>query len=348
MNRMPWIAGIVLALFAGFAIGRFAMSDKGAPASARPFRTVPATDAELPDAAITKTPASIAETQHAREIEELNKVLKSTRKELEEAKAELAKRDATAAARPTPPVVSSKDQEAARDASKKAIEELAGKGLYGFMSPENHKIAEQLGKDLAAAGDLGIALLDEMLASNDSSKRFLAVAYLSYVDKDKALPLYRKALADGRDDMVRRMASHTLATQKVEKALPDLQKAMKEDKDWGVRVNSAYGVAKMGGEGGLDAMMASYKDASHSDLERIQVLGGIADVADPSTAPLFRDLLATSKDDSTLSAAIYAVEKMKDKASLGALQAIVQNGSNLVKEQAKKAYNSIYGQEVYR
>lgn len=344
MNRMPWIGGIVLALVAGFAIGRFATSDRSAPASAHPTRKGGA-----PDSTLAQTPASIADTKLQREIENLNGVLKSTRKELEEAKAELAKRDAAAAATPpTPTAPPSKSQEAARDASRKAIEDLVAKGVFAFMSPENHAVAEQLGKDIAAAGDLGVALLEEMLDSNDSSKRFLAVSYLSYVDQEKALPLFRKALVDGRDDLVRRMASHTLATQKVEKGLPDLQRAMKEDKDWGVRVNSAYGVAKMGGAGGVEAMTACYQDASHSEAERQAVLGGIADVADPSSAPLFRELLGSSKDDTTILLSISAVEKMKDKASLGALQAIAQNGSNLVKEQAKKAYNTIYGQEVYR
>lgn len=348
MNRMPWVFGIVLALVAGLAIGYVAGS-KAEPPERGPQAG--------PTASPQATPAPRAVDARVDELElevtDLKADLARRTKEGDDLRAEIEALKATASVEVSGgPLHASKtpeEQRKSRDAAAKAIDELAKKGLFAFMSPENKDLMAQVQEGLKGAGELAVEFLAEMLAGKDSTKRFLAVSLLSELDIEKALPLYRKALFESEDDLVRRMASHSLATHKVEKALPDLMRAMKEDKDWGVRANSAYGVAKMGNKAGIDALVESYNDESHQPAERLGVLGGIADIADPSTAPLFRDLLAKSKDDTTLLLSIGAVEKMMDKSSLAPLQAIIQgSGSSLIKDPAKKAYNTIYGQEVYR
>lgn len=344
MSRLPWALGIVLALVAGLAIGYVAGTAQQAP-SRGPHPEGPATQPRPRQTLDLES----RETELERRIASLEADLAAKAREVEEAKAALAAAKSAAATDPGPEAAAPEDRQKSLVAASKAFQELAKKGQLAFLSPENAGVVKQLALDLIAAGDLAYEFLEEALDGSDSAQRFLAAALLDDLDMEKSLPLLRKALLENPDDWVRRMASHSLATRKVEEAVPDLRKAMTDDKDWGVRVNSAYGLAKMGHKDGLDSLVEAYKDESHAVQERLGVLGGIADVADPSTAPIFRELLATSMDDTTLILSISAVEKMKDQASLGALQAIIQGSrSSLVKEPAKKAYNTIYGQEVYR
>ncbi|GEM_PF-3318153 len=344
MNRMPWMIGILLALVAGLSIGYVAGSKGESPA-----RGPQAGPTASPHAAPAPGIVDARVKDLEREVTDLKAELARKTEEADEAKAEIARRDLAAASTPPETVPSPPDDAPSIEEAVKLIEELAAMDIQRMYSSENLAKQETIKAALKGAGDDAYALLEEMLASDDSGKRFLAVAFLGDMDVDKALPLMRRALADTRDDMVRRMASHTIATKKMEKALPDLVRAMNEDKDWGVRVNSAYGAAKMGEQAGIPVLVEAYKDPAHSAIERYQVLAGISDVADASTAPLFRELLETSKDDSTLFLAIGVVQKLNDKNSLAPLQAIIQgDGSSLIKAPAKKAYNAIYGQEVYR
>ncbi len=344
MNRMPWVIGIVLAFVAGLAIGFGTRTKSDSPA--RGTQTV---STAQPEAGTGTATVSIETERLQRRVADLEAALAHKTMEADEAKAALAARALPTPTDPAGAAVPEPDLGARLADAKKLFDEVAAVDLQQMYSAENQVKQETIKSALKGAGDAAYEFLEEMLAGEDSGKRFLAVALLGDLDPKKALPLLRKALTDTRDDLVRRMASHMLATKKVEAALPDLARAMKEDKDWGVRVNSAYGAAKMGEAAAIPVLISAYEDSSHSAIERYQVLAGIADVADVSTASLFRGLLETSKDDSTLFLAIGVAQKLKDKASLAPLQAIIQgSGSNLIKEPAKKAYNAIYGQEVYR
>lgn len=349
MKRMPWVLGIVLALVAGLVIGHALGYARGyligRNAAQKWSDLSGAAELEKARKRLAELPAEIEEAK--KRIAELTADLARVREEAAVARAATPK---TAPPEPEPePSIGPEDRKRSLGAAQKAFREIAAKGQLAVYSPENAAVVKQLVIDLLVAGDLAYPFLEEALDGTDSAERFLAVALLDDLDMEKALPILAKALHESPDDWVRRMASHSLATKEVREALPDLLRAMQEDKDWGVQANSAYGAAKMGEKSGLDALLGFYKDTSHSEQERAGVLGGIADIADPSTAPLFRDALSTSRDDTTLILAIMAVEKMKDQASLGALQALIQgNASGIVKTPAKKAYNTIYGKEVYR
>lgn len=344
MNRMPWVFGIVLALVAGLAIG-YVVGARNAPSSRGP-QAGPAPSPQASPAAATVDPRA---GELEREVTELKAELARKTKEADDATAEIARRDQEAASALPAAAPTAAESPSSLEEAGMLVAELAALDLQGMYSPENLVKQEKIKTALKAAGDDAYAFLEEMLSGEDSGKRFLAVVFLGELDREKSLPLMRRALTDTRDDLVRRMASHTMATKKWEKGLPDLARAMKEDKDWGVRANAAYGAAKMGEAAAIPVLIELYKDPAHSDMERYQVLAGISDVADESTAPLFRGLLETSKDDSTLFLAIGVVQKLKDKAALAPLQAIIQgDGSSLIKDPAKKAYNAIYGQEVYR
>jgi hypothetical protein len=72
------------------------------------------------------------------------------------------------------------------------------------------------------------------------------------------------------------------------------------------------------------------------------ILGGLMDVAAPSTAPLFRRILQDSKDPGYLLVAIQTLGKMRDAESLPALQQVASSTQpDLVKQAAARAVESI-------
>ncbi|MBI4565216.1 MAG: hypothetical protein HY716_11035 [Planctomycetes bacterium] len=77
---------------------------------------------------------------------------------------------------------------------------------------------------------------------------------------------------------------------------------------------------------------------------RLAILGGMMDVAHPSYAPLFRDLLASSRDSTYLLLAIGGLEKMRDLASLPDLHRILASDlPESIREAARKAIDRIEG-----
>lgn len=124
---------------------------------------------------------------------------------------------------------------------------------------------------------------------------------------------------------MRRMASHAIAVIGTEEALKPLREAMDADTDWGVRVNSAYGIAKAGGEDGLKYLQGAYLSENTPSEYLLAILGGLADVAAPSTAPLFRKILGDTEDPTYLFIAIGALKKMKDQSAVTELLRIVDS-----------------------
>src|SRR5262249_6958411 len=121
-----------------------------------------------------------------------------------------------------------------------------------------------------------------------------------------------------------------------------LRAATVDDPDWGVRLNSAYGLAKLGREDGLKLLKDGYESAETPAEYRLPILGGLAEVAAPATAPLFRKILADTKDPAYLLMSIGALEKMKDAESLPALQRIADSTNPpMVKQAASKAIDAI-------
>ena len=185
-------------------------------------------------------------------------------------------------------------------------------------------------------------LLERLQNAETAAERFLAAALLEGLYDPKAIPALGLAAKEDSDDLVRRMASHALALIGTEEARDPLLICMNEDKDWGVRVNSAYGLAKLGDGAGLAMLKQSYYSEDTPPEYRLTILGALADVADPATAPIFREILTGSKDMGYLLTAIGAVEKMKDKGSLLELRAILHSDhSSSVKGRAEEAIYTI-------
>lgn len=241
--------------------------------------------------------------------------------------------------------------EAAKKDEKPAVEKpaapdlasLFGKlgeaGLGGFRSP---KFGETL-EAVKSGGKPAIEYLSNILrTSKSATERFMAAALLEGAGDAGGVDALAAVLKGDSDDMVRRMASHALAVIGSPGAEGPLREATSGDSDWGVRANSAYGLAKLGKDDGLKLLREFYESTSTPAEYRLPVLAGLADVAAPSTAPLFRKILSDTKDPSYLLVSIGALEKMKDAESLTALQQLADSTQpELVRQAAAKAVAAI-------
>ena len=219
------------------------------------------------------------------------------------------------------------------------FDKLVAGGLAGLRGPEFGEAKDAV----KAGGKSAIEFLSTRLrTSTSATERFLAGALLEAAGDAEAVPALASVLKTEKDDMVRRMVSHAIAVLGSAAAEGPLREAATGDADWGVRVNSAYGLAKLGQDDGLRILREAYESTSTPAEYRLPVLGGLADVAAPSTAPLFRKILSDTKDVSYLLMSIGALEKMKDTEALPALQQISTSSlPDMVKQAAAKAVESI-------
>jgi HEAT repeat protein len=241
-------------------------------------------------------------------------------------------------ASPTPAAEKPTPKAATTDLSGR-FEKLVAGGLSSMRGPEFGKFNDAI----KASGKDGVDFLANRLrTSTNATERFLAGALLEAAGDADAVPALASVLKSDKDDMVRRMASHAIAVLGSPAAESPLRDASTGDSDWGVRVNSAYGLAKLGQDDGLKMLREAYESASTPPEYRLPILGGLADVAAPSTAPLFRKILTDTKDVSYLLMSIGALEKMKDAGAIPALEQVVQSSSpEMVKQAAAKAIDSI-------
>jgi HEAT repeat protein len=246
---------------------------------------------------------------------------------------------------PPPPPPPAKVQAAPEPAAKPAFdfktsfEALAQKGLAAYGSKE----IVQLADNVKASGKDGLRLVTEQLQNSTSSQeRFLAAALLEKIGDPAALPALEAALKNDPDLLVRRMASHAAALIGTDAAVDVLRPAMLNDEDWGVRVNSAYGLAKLKQPDGLETLQRFYTSADTPAEYSLAILAGLADVAAPSTGPLFRKVLADTTDPGYVLIAIGALEKMKDTQALPDLQRIAASAkSDTIKQAAQRAIDNI-------
>lgn len=154
-----------------------------------------------------------------------------------------------------------------------------------------------------------------------------------------AIPVLAEALRMDSDELVRRMASHALALIGTEAAEGALRTAVTGDADWGVRVNAAYGLGKMKREDGVRELERSYLSSETPTEYRLAILGGLADVAAPSSVPIFQRILQDTKDAGYLLLAVMGLEKVRDPASRPDLERLAANEamSKSIREAARKA-----------
>ena len=283
---------------------------------------------EPPPMPSSSSPLTTALLDASNALKEENRVLKERIAELEKSKpSPPAAPAAPAAGVPAPPDF------------KELFADLGKQGLGAFSNPKMKDLVEAV----KASGKPALDFLANVLrTSKSATERFVAAAVLEGAGDPAAVDALTFALKGDGDDMVRRMASHALAMLKTPGAESPLRAAAIDDTDWGVRVNSAYGLAKLGKDDGLRILQQSYESSETPAEYRLAILGGLADVAAPSTAPLFRRILSDTKDASYLLLSIGALEKMKDAASVPALERIAASTQpDVVKQAATKAIDAI-------
>lgn len=220
------------------------------------------------------------------------------------------------------------------------FEDLIGQGFTAYGGEDFNKLVERLKK----AGPKALKELeDRLLHGATANERFFAAALLEGIGDPAAIPALTQSLQKEKEWLARRMSSHALAIIGTEGALAPLRTAMAEDKDWGVRINSAYGVAKQGQADGQKVLEGFYTSATSSGEEKMVSLFVLADLAAPSSAPIFRKILSESAEATNLLVAIGAVQKMKDSMSLGDLNRIASDAKypSKVREAAKKAADEL-------
>lgn len=196
---------------------------------------------------------------------------------------------------------------------------------------------------MKAQGKAGVEFMaNQLRTSKVALERLLAAAFLEQSGDAAAIEPLALALKDDKDDIVRRMAARALGVLAQPGGEAPLRAAIADDPDWGVRVNASYGLAKLGKDDGLRLLREFYESAETPADYRLAILSGLADVASPSTAPLFRKILSDTKDASYLLAAIGALGKMKDVESIPALEKIAASTQpEMVKQAATKAIETI-------
>ena len=245
----------------------------------------------------------------------------------------------------TPPPAPAKVESAPPSATAPAFDfktsfaALAKKGLAAYGSKEMVELADAV----KASGKDGLRLVTDQLQNSTSpQERFLAAALLEKIGDPAALPALETALKTDPDLLVRRMASHAAALIGTDAAVAVLRPAMLNDEDWGVRVNSAYGLAKLKQPDGLDTLQKFYGSPETPAEYSLAILAGLADVAAPTTSPMFRKVLADTTDPSYVLIAIGALEKMKDTQALPDLQRIATTSkSDMIRQAAQRAIDSI-------
>jgi HEAT repeat protein len=263
--------------------------------------------------------------------------LDSAKTEITRLSARVAELETAAPPAPPPPPAAAT---AARPALAERFGALLEKGFAGLGAAEMRELLEEV----KARGAEGVAFLARRLREGESSQeRFLAAAALEGAKDPEAVAALAEALRSDPDDLVRRMASHAIASLGGGGAEAPLRAAMSSDKDWGVRVNSAYGLAKLGKDDGLRLLEESYVSRETPAEYRLAVLGGLADVAAPSSAPLFRRILGDTKDAAYLLMAVGALAKMKDVGSRAELERLAAAGDlpPSVREAARKAADEL-------
>ncbi len=221
---------------------------------------------------------------------------------------------------------------------KAAFNKLAEKGLQAATGEEAGDLVELLEK--GRRQEALPFLAERLLRAEKVEERFLAALMLERLKDPAAVPALSESLKSEPEELARRMSAHALAIIGTDAAREPLRKAMAADKDWGVRLNSAYGLAKLGDGPGLQFLQDAY--ATGPAEYRVAVLGGLAEIAAPSTVTFFREILNDTTDATELILAINALAAMKDEGALPQLQRIAGSAASQgVRDAAAKAVAQI-------
>ncbi|MEZ4472887.1 MAG: HEAT repeat domain-containing protein [bacterium] len=228
------------------------------------------------------------------------------------------------------------------EAAVRALAKEMGINAYTFLTPD-----AALMKELAALGPEGIKILSAMLRSGTDDERFVAAAMLEKLGDPSAVPALADLLFDPKNDntLLQRMASHAMAIIGGEEAVGPLERVLEGEMEWGIKANSAFGLAQMGRESGIDWMLETYTNASDPTVAAA-LLPAMAEVGDPSYLPVFHRILQEESEYSKRYVALHGITKTGSRESLPVLQAIIDDpkADRALVTAAQKALGEISGE----
>lgn len=219
--------------------------------------------------------------------------------------------------------------------------QVARDGLDHIGTPEFERLMEKILAD--RRGCVGF-LLERLARSASWEERYYAALLLPMADATDpgSVATLVEAFRRESDVVVRRMLARALAHGKPELSLGPLREAMSLDADPHVRLQAAYGLSRAGQDEGRQALEGVYSSpASENDLRRTALLR-LVELSAPPSAPLFRRILSESREEWALMQAMAGLGKLRDAASLPALQAFAGSDySGMVRDEARKAVEQI-------
>lgn len=231
----------------------------------------------------------------------------------------------------------------APEVARQMFRDLAAKAPGSFFDPD----WEILRRGFRAWGAGGTTWLAELLARGPGQDRWVAAVLLTGLARSRpeSLPILVTALAGDGNPLVRRTISTSFASDLLCEAVrPALEKAL-DDADPGVRVNAAYGLARLGRRDVVSGLVRAAEDPGMSAVIRTSAFEALVDIADPSTAPMFRRRLREDEEPSMFLASCRALRKMRDRDSLPDLTRFIDAcQTEWMMREARFTFDAIAGQ----
>ncbi|MBI4568647.1 MAG: HEAT repeat domain-containing protein [Planctomycetes bacterium] len=219
-------------------------------------------------------------------------------------------------------------------------------GLKAFESQEFKEWVEAL----KASGTSYADRFGEALAhGKTNSEKFVAAATMEALKDPKAVPYLDNALQNESDNLLRRMVSHALAFIDTPDAIPALERGVADDEP-GVAVNSAFGLAKLGNQTGVDHLLRV--GGEKENPMRLAAIQSMMLVKNDQFRPFLWKLLDAEKSAKDPTARILGIHALANNATaddLDRLKGLIEDPAEQpnIKEEARKVYNKVAGEKVY-
>ena len=219
--------------------------------------------------------------------------------------------------------------------------------LNGLEGRERWQRTRELLEELRAMGDTaGRALMQVLASSGDSEERRAAARLLGTLQTAEAVPLLRDIIQREDDLLLRRAAAMGLRQLQTPESYPVMERLLANGgEDRLVRLSAAYGLAESGRTTGVSGLAQIFDESSADGRGRAMAFRALASLNDERPLPFMRRLVTSEAEPSYRLQAIRFVATQGDRQALGALQVVMQSGSEQpsIRDAAAQAYRAISG-----
>jgi hypothetical protein len=219
--------------------------------------------------------------------------------------------------------------------------------LNGLEGRERWRRTRELIDELKGMGDVaGRALMQVLASGSDSDERRAAARLLGTLQTAEALPLLRDVIQREDDLLLRRAAAAGLRQLQTPESVPVMERMVADaGEDRFVRLSAAYGLAESGKATGVSGLAQIFDESIADGRGRAMAFRALASLNDERPLPFMRRLLTSDAEPSYRLQAIRYVTMQGDRQALGALQLVMQSGSEQpsIRDAAAQAYRAISG-----